>query len=164
MDSVAWQATVLGITKRQTRLSACAHAFAHPRTRAHTHPPSDPPRAACPSLAAIPFPCSPSALLCFSSCSEPPASGPRPHIRGSIPMLNKWAWVSQVALVVKNQPDNAVDVRDRGSIPGWGRSPGGGHGNPLQCSCLENPRDRGAWWPTVHRVTQSWTRLNRLST
>ena len=49
-----------------------------------------------------------------------------------------------MVLVVKNPPDNAGDVRDSGSIPGFGRSPGGGHGNPLQYSCLENPQDRGA--------------------
>ena len=65
--------------------------------------------------------------------------------------------VSQVVLVVKNPPANAGDARDRGSIPGSGRSPGGGHGNPLQYSCLENPIDRGAWWATVQRVAQSWT-------
>ena len=65
--------------------------------------------------------------------------------------------VSQVALVVKNLPANAGDVIDAGSIPGLGRSPGGGHGNPLQYSCLENPVDRGAWWAKVHRVTQSQT-------
>ena len=64
---------------------------------------------------------------------------------------------SQVALVVKNLPANAGDVRDVGLIPGSGRSPGGGHGNPLQYSCLENPMDREAWWATVHRVTKSWT-------
>ena len=50
---------------------------------------------------------------------------------------------SQVALVVKNPPANAGDIRDVGSVPGLGRSPGGGHGNPLQYSCLENPKDRG---------------------
>ena len=50
--------------------------------------------------------------------------------------------------VLKDPPARARDV---GSIPGWGRSPGGGHGNPLQDSCLENPMDRGAWWPVVHR-------------
>ena len=70
---------------------------------------------------------------------------------------------SQVALVVKNPPPNAGDIRDVGSIPGLGRSPGGGHGNPLQCSCLENCMDRGAWWATVQRVTKSWTRLKWLS-
>ena len=51
---------------------------------------------------------------------------------------------SQVVLVVKNLPANAGDMRDAGSIPGLGRSPGGGHGNPLQYSCLKNPMDRGA--------------------
>ena len=51
-----------------------------------------------------------------------------------------------MALVVKNSPASARDIRDTGSIPGLGRSPEGGHGNPLQCSCLENPTDRGAWW------------------
>ena len=50
---------------------------------------------------------------------------------------------------------SAGDVRDLGSIPGSGRSPAGGQGNPLQCSCLENPMDRGAWWATVHGVTKS---------
>ena len=63
-------------------------------------------------------------------------------------------WASQVAPVVKNLPANAGDVRDAGLIPGLGRSAGGGHGNPLQYSCLENPRDRGAWWAMVHRVTE----------
>ena len=66
--------------------------------------------------------------------------------------------------MIKNLPANAVDARDVGSIPGLGRSPGGGHGNPLQCSCLENPMDRGAWQATVHGVTQSQIRLKQLST
>jgi len=47
-----------------------------------------------------------------------------------------------------NLPANARDIPDVALIIGWGRSPGGGHGNPLQCSCLENPMDRGAWWAT----------------
>ena len=50
-----------------------------------------------------------------------------------------------MALVVKNLPANEGDKSNMGSIPGWGRSPGGGHGNPLQHSCLESPMDRGAW-------------------
>ena len=58
--------------------------------------------------------------------------------------------------VVKNPPASAVDVGDTVSIPGPGRSPGGGNGNPLQYSCLENPMDRGAWRATVHGVTKSW--------
>ena len=70
---------------------------------------------------------------------------------------------SQVALVVKNPPANAGDLRNAGSIPGSGRFPGKGHSNPLQYSCLENPMDRGAWWVTVLGVTQSRTRLKRLS-
>ena len=56
--------------------------------------------------------------------------------------------------VVKNAPANAGDA---GLIPGSGRSPGGGNGNPLQYSCLENPMDREGWWATVHAVTKSWT-------
>ena len=72
-------------------------------------------------------------------------------------------WASQVALVVKNPTDNAGDIRDMGSTPGLGRSPGGGHGNPLQYSCLKNPMDRGAWQSTVHRVAKSRTGLKRLS-
>ena len=59
--------------------------------------------------------------------------------------------------MVKNPPANAGDVRDVGSIPGSGRSPGGGHANPLQYSCLENPMDRGTWQATVHGVRKSWT-------
>ena len=59
--------------------------------------------------------------------------------------------------VVKNLPAKAGDPRDTGLIPGWGRSPGGGNGNPLQGSCLENPRDGGAWWAGVYGVAQSWT-------
>ena len=64
---------------------------------------------------------------------------------------------SQVALVVKNLSANAGYIKDMGSFPGWGRSPGGGHGNPLRDSCLENPMDRGAWWAIVHGVTKSET-------
>ena len=66
--------------------------------------------------------------------------------------------------VVKNPSANAGDVRDSGSIPGLGGSPGGGHGNPLQYPHLESPRDRRAWWAMVHRVTKSWIGLKRIST
>ena len=62
--------------------------------------------------------------------------------------------------VVKNLPPNAGDTREAGSIPGLGRSPSVGNGNPLQYSCLENSKDRGAWRATVHRVTKSQTRLS----
>ena len=68
-----------------------------------------------------------------------------------------------MALVVKNPPANAGDKRDASLTPGSGRSPGGGHGKPLQYSCLENPMDRGAWWATVHRVAKNQTWLKRLS-
>ena len=71
---------------------------------------------------------------------------------------------SQVALVVKNLLANAGDIRDTGLIPGSGRSPGGGIGNPLWYSCPENSMDRGAWLVTVHRVAKSWTREKQLST
>ena len=60
--------------------------------------------------------------------------------------------------MVKNLPANAGDVRDAGSIPGSGRSPGGRHGNLLQYSCLENPMDGGSWWPMAIG-SQSQTRL-----
>ena len=70
-------------------------------------------------------------------------------------------WSSQV--VVKNLPASAEDVRDAGSIPGLGRSPGGGHGNPLQYSCLENPLDRGVWWATVYGVAKSQAGLSNLA-
>ena len=68
--------------------------------------------------------------------------------------------VSQVALVVKNLPANAGHIRKKGSITGLGRSPGEGHSNPLQYSCLKNPMDRGAWRATVHGVAESQTQLS----
>ena len=71
---------------------------------------------------------------------------------------------SQMALVVENLPANAGDIRNVCSIPGSGRSPGGGHGNPLQYSCLENPMIRGAWWATVRGVSKSRRWLKQLST
>ena len=68
-------------------------------------------------------------------------------------------WASQVAREVKNLPANAEEVRDMGSIPGSERSSGGGHSNPLQYPCLENPMDRGAWQATVPSITQSQIQL-----
>ena len=62
-----------------------------------------------------------------------------------------------MALVVKNLPASAGDIRDVGSIPGSRRPPGGRYGNPVQHSCLDNPMDKGAWRATVHGVTKSWT-------
>ena len=69
---------------------------------------------------------------------------------------------SQVTLMVKKLPSNA-EVRDVDSVPGLGRFPGGGHGNPLQYSCLENLMDRRSWWAIVHRLSKSQTWLKRLS-
>ena len=68
------------------------------------------------------------------------------------------SWLSS-----KESTCSAGAAEDTGSIPGLGRSSGGGHGNTFQYSCLENPTDRGAWWATVHRVTKSWRQLKRLS-
>ena len=65
--------------------------------------------------------------------------------------------------MVKNLPANAGDAREADSVSQLGRSPEEGHGNPLQCSCLENPMDKGAWWATVHGVAESWTRLSDLA-
>ena len=62
-----------------------------------------------------------------------------------------------MALVVKSPPPSAKDARDVGSVPGSGRSPGVGNGNPLQYSSLENPMERGAWWATIHGVAKSQT-------
>ena len=81
------------------------------------------------------------------------------HFFEYLPMLS----ASHVALVIKNLLASAGDIRDTGLIPGSGRSPGGGHGNPPQYSCLENPISRGAWQDVVHRITQSQTGLKQLS-
>ena len=68
----------------------------------------------------------------------------------------------QGVLVVKNLPDIAEDIRDAGQIPGSGRFPAGGHGNPLQYSCLVNPMDRGAPRATVNGVTKNWTQPKQI--
>ena len=67
-------------------------------------------------------------------------------------------------VVAKNSLASTGDERDMGSVPRLGRSPGGGHGNPLQYTCLENPIERGAWWATVHGVTKSQTPLKQFRT
>ena len=72
-------------------------------------------------------------------------------------------WAFQVALVIKNPPAEAGDLRDASSIPGSGRSLGGGHSSPLQYSCLENSMDTETWWASVYRVTKCWTPLQQLS-
>ena len=68
--------------------------------------------------------------------------------------------LAQVALVVRNPPTNAGDLRDAGLIPGLGRSPGKGNGTQFQCSCPENPVNRGALKAMVHRVAKSWPQVN----
>ena len=68
-----------------------------------------------------------------------------------------------MALGIKNLPDKAGDIRDAGSVPGLGRSPGGGHSNPLQYSCLGNPIESGAWRDMVHRVTKSQIQLKHIA-
>ena len=68
--------------------------------------------------------------------------------------------VVQASLVAQDSKESACNVGDPGSIPKSGRSPGEGNGNPLQCSCLENPMGREAWWTTVHGVSKSRIRLN----
>ena len=73
----------------------------------------------------------------------------------AVSKLKKDLRASQMELVVKNPPANAGDMKDIGSIPRLERSPGGGHGNPLQYSCLENAMDKGAWQAKVYRVTKS---------
>ena len=78
----------------------------------------------------------------------------------------RYSWstgASQVVPVPKNLPPNAGGIRDTGSIPGSGRSPGGENGNPLQYSYLGNPMNRGAWRATVHSVAKSQTQLKQLS-
>ena len=72
-------------------------------------------------------------------------------------MRNIYEKLTQVTLVVKNPPASAGDIRDTDFIPGFRWSSGGGHGNPLQYSCLENPMDRGAWQATVHTIAESNT-------
>ena len=89
-------------------------------------------------------------------------STPRGRVLRQISQGVKEDGAFQMVRVVKNPPAKAGDMRDTGSIPGSGRSPGGGHGNPLQYSCLENPMDRRAWW-LVYGVTNSWTHLKWLS-
>ena len=67
-----------------------------------------------------------------------------------------WMWIAQQYRGSDNK-EFTCNAGDLGSIPGWGRFPGGGHGNPLQYSCLENPMNRGAWQATVHGLAKSWT-------
>ena len=110
------------------------------------------------------------ALFIFLLCLKfPPLSHWAPRHTVKCPKDHSYrqhisvGWAYLVVLVIKNPLANAGDIRDTGSIPGSGRSPGGRHGKPLHYSCLENCMDRGAWWATVHRVTKSQTQLKWLS-
>ena len=93
-------------------------------------------------------------------------SGPPPSPHPSLSPLAGWkaSYWPHLSFpghsLVKNLPANAGDAGDVGSIPGLGRSPGGGSGNPLQYPCMKKPMDRGAWQATVHRVAKSWTQLS----
>ena len=82
------------------------------------------------------------------------------QLRSNRTYLETPSGASQVVLVVKNLPASVGDTRVAGSIPRLGRSLGGGNGNPLQYSCLENRMDRGAWLATVHGAAKSWTQLS----
>ena len=97
--------------------------------------------------------------LCGSMDCSPPGSSVHEILQARI--LEWHSRASRVAVLVKNSAASAGDVRDVDSVPGLGRSPGGGHGNSLQCSCLENPMYRGVWRVTVHGITKSQTWLKR---
>ena len=90
----------------------------------------------------------------------------RPWLPCRVTVVVKGTQVNQVRLLITDFPGgsngkaSACNVGDQGSIPGMGRSSGEGNGNPLQYPCLENPRDRRAWYATVHGVSKSWTRLS----
>ena len=91
-------------------------------------------------------------------------SKPWLHVKESLFILNSLSIYNirgfPGGTVVKNQPANAGDLRALASVPGLGRCPGEGNGNPLQYSCLENPMDIGAWWATAHGVAKSQTQLS----
>ena len=89
-----------------------------------------------------------------SEATVPDAELPLAHLVTLREPLALLSLASQVALVVKNLPANAGDSGDAAPVPGLGRSPGGGYGNTLLCSCLENPMDRGTWGVTVHGVAK----------
>ena len=102
-------------------------------------------------------------LLCAWYMEEIPLQSPEEKQKGSLPNLNSWTLFSFMGFPdgpsAKELTCQCTRLRDTGLLPVTGRSPGGGHGNPLQNSCLENPMDTGAWRATVHRVTESQTQL-----
>ena len=140
MDGGAWKAAVHGVAKSRARLSDFTFTF-------HFHA-LEKEMATHSSILAwgIPGTGEPSGLPSMGS-----------HWVG-----HHWSDLAAAA-VVKNPPVNEGDIRDPCPIPGWGRSPAGGHGNPPQYFCLENPMDRGAWWTTVHSIPKSQTGPRQLS-
>ena len=149
MDRGAWWAAVHGVTRSQTWLSDFPFTF-------HFHA-LEKEMATHSSVLAwrIPGTGEPSGLQSMG----PPRVG---HDWSDLAAAYSFG-AFQVALVVKNLPANVGDKRDAGSITGLRKSPGAGHGNPLQYPCLENPMNRGTWQATVHRVTNSWTQLKQLA-
>ena len=142
MDGGAWKAAIHGVLKSWTRLSDFTFTF-------HFHA-LEKEMATHPSILAWRIP----------GTGEP---GGLPSM-GSHRIGHDWSDLAAAAAVVKNPAAIAGDIRDAGLIPRLERSPGGGHGIPLQYCCLENPMDRGAWLITVHGVTKSCTRLRWLGT
>ena len=107
-------------------------------------------------------------VLPTSDCrgNKVPTTQPGPHPRQTGGSLSSSSTLSFIYIILyilwgfsggSDGKESACNVRDLGSVPGWGRSPGGGQGNPLQYSCLENPMDRGAWQGAVHGVTKGQT-------
>ena len=95
------------------------------------------------------------------SCNPMNCSLPDSSVHGILQAgILEWVAIS-LSKKGKNLSGKAGDLRDAGLNPGLGRSPGGGHGNPLKYSCLVKPMENGAWWATVHRIARSWPRLKR---
>ena len=142
MDREAWWAAVHGVTKSRTRLRKWVGTRCSPPPYIHVN------------KLALPF----GQWKWGQSWLKENTSHLYLHMYVSVPFIT----ASQVVLVVRNRLPTQ-ETRDGDSVPRSGRSPGGGHGTPLQSSCLENPMDRGAWRATVHRVAKSQTRLKQLS-
>ena len=160
MDRGAWRATVHRVTKSQTQLRR-----QHTRTQYCSiqclYQPAFPPTVHCGKKAPFPPHTGQHLLLVGYSMMAFLTSVTWHALYFELHFSNEWG-ASQVVLVVKNPPANAGNLRDLGLIPGLGRSPGEGHGNPLQRSCLESPMDRGAWQTTVHGVAKSQTWLKQV--
>ena len=140
MDGGAWQAAVYGVTRSQTQLSDFTFTLWRRKQQ--------------PTPVFLPGESQGRGSLvggCLWGRTESDMTEATQH------QQQQQHRVSQVILVVMNPLANARDVTDACSVPGSGGSPGGGHSNALQYSCLENPMDRRTWWAMVHRVTESQT-------